>query len=370
MIKQFVLFLTFVLSLNSAIFATEHQASSEEKKDTFVTGETLQGPSSMFTIVEKLGEGAFGEVYSVENETGEKFAIKFYKPKPSGWDTNHPYNDAEREFQRGQFLDHPHILKSVALFPHVIGTNEEAMIIVLEFVDGMPLFMTKRATFTQQQVMDATLKLVDALKYAMAYDLYHLDLHAGNVMIDKQFEPKVIDLASFFEISELIVSLPEEQKTEKDQTVSATAKQLLPERQGPQRKANVPLKPKMKKFIQNNPEIIQQLKKRVNAEKGKQAKKANTRHHKSLTTPASSDTEIKITESIRAPIHSYYFNMISDICGTMVYLSELDKDQKINLHAEIKKIAWSYEYDVKEGNTPNFEEYVDQLTSLLLNSST
>lgn len=341
------------------------EEDSEKPKSGFHPGDILQGSSSTYTVIEQLGEGAFGQVYAVEDESGEKYAIKHYKHTDNGFGLNHAYNDAEREFKRGQLLDHPHIVKSVDLFPHLYANDEESLVLVLEYVEGQPVFKIKRSTFTKQQVVDVIVNLVDALKYAMTYDLFHLDLHGGNVMIDANDNPKVIDLASFFELKELISSLP--QSSEESDAAPSAAKRLAPPRKAIPA-AIAQKHPKIAKFIEAHPKVARQLAKRVDAEKGKRAAKGKPRYHKSLVSNAAANTDEagNLSESVKAPLLAYYFNMISDICATMIYLSDLDKDQKINLHAEIKKISWSYDYDINEGLTPDFDEYVNQMTSLLI----
>jgi len=48
-------------------------------KRNFVATERICSETECYTVIERLGAGAFGVVYSVEDYQGQKFALKSYK---------------------------------------------------------------------------------------------------------------------------------------------------------------------------------------------------------------------------------------------------------------------------------------------------
>lgn len=57
---------------------------------------------------------------------------------------------------------------------------------------------------------------------------------------------------------------------------------------------------------------------------------------------------------------------MTEICIKLISLSDLPRDEKINLRAEIKKVAWNYQEDVDEGKKIAFENYLEALRVILL----
>ena len=140
-----------------------------------------------------MGEGAFGTVYAVTNSEGQPFAIKSYKHQTDPEMENSSFADASREFQRGQTLDHPNIIKSFDLF-----ANQNTNNLVLQFVEGETLFDKKKSSLSAEEAIRASVQFCHTLRYALSLDLLHLDLHGGNIMVNNNKEIMVIDLASFF----------------------------------------------------------------------------------------------------------------------------------------------------------------------------
>lgn len=78
----------------------------------------INSTSEQYRIIHLLGSGAFGKVYAVKNSKGARFALKLIQQYQSNSD--HIFLSAQREFERGQMLNHPHIIKSYEFFTHEV----------------------------------------------------------------------------------------------------------------------------------------------------------------------------------------------------------------------------------------------------------
>src|SRR6185295_17656847 len=104
--------------------------------------------------------------------------------KDSGFKEN-PFADAEREFQRGQLLNHPNIIKSFELFLYTSCCDEVTHNLILELVEGKTLHNSKNKELQLDQSLNATLQLIQALRYALSLGFVNVDLHGGNVMLNQ-----------------------------------------------------------------------------------------------------------------------------------------------------------------------------------------
>jgi len=168
--------------------------------------ETICSENECYTVIEKLGEGAFGVVYSVEDSQGQKYALKSYRTR-----NNLPSNvfeDLAREYQRGQELNHQNIIKSVDMFTD--SSNEEITSnLLLQLVEGKTLFDVAENTLSPLLTFNTISQFCDAIRYALSENLLHFDLHDGNIMMANNHEIMVVDLASFFTLEEFIAFVEE-----------------------------------------------------------------------------------------------------------------------------------------------------------------
>lgn len=334
-------------------------------------------PTECYTIIQELGEGAFGKVYSVENSQGLPFAIKTYKEVK---DTSNPLNyftDAQREFSRGQLLYHPNIIRSHELF---MSDSEEGIAhIVLDLVDGVPLYKAERGEIEASHLHETIMQFIDALRYAFAMDLMHLDLHTGNLMLDKGANIMVIDLASFFTLEEVQAylfrkmsssSAAEDKASIYPKTAMSAAVSALQSQEEPSIVPMAPLRAaKLEKFINDNPEILKETRTSFmekDALVSMKTRKVTTfSKNASIIAGAKSLKKSKTFTSSASvdltPFQAHYFDRITEICLSLISKSEGNRDEKIEMRASIKKIAWNYEEDRIEGIDLPFPTYLDQL---------
>lgn len=356
--RLFILILILLINLSGSGFATE-----QEKNNGIEIGQTICSSSECYQISEELGEGAFGKVYAVENSTGERFALKSYK-RPATPDSENEKSeldfmkilgDVQREFLRGQQLDHPHIIKSFDFFTSFAVEKEPISFLVLQLVDGKSVYYTKKKAFSQEEVVRAAMQFSDALLYALSQGFFHLDLHQNNVMLSDQADAMVIDLASFFTFEEIFgyvrnQAIQEEAKNNSESVQAAIHPVLNIE---PARAK------KLEQFFSYNPRLLERLQQ-------PQAKEKDYLEQAAIA--ASVSQKVNEFEMAKAIFHAYYFDNLTGMCLAIISKSSASVDEKIDTYAEIKKLAWSYLEECENGNLIHFEEYVTKLLKVLESS--
>jgi eukaryotic-like serine/threonine-protein kinase len=141
-----------------------------------------------YEIVEKLGEGAMGEVYLARDaRLGRKVALKILP----GFFTQDP--DRLRRFQQearaASALNHPNILTI-----HEVGHIESVHYIATEFIDGESLrHQMNRAPLKLREAVDIATQVASALAAAHDAGIIHRDVKPENIMLRKDGIVKVVD---------------------------------------------------------------------------------------------------------------------------------------------------------------------------------
>lgn len=358
MYKYIILTLCFLF--NSAV------ASTESIENEYYSGQVIESPTDTYTIERKLGEGAFGCVYLAKNKQGIPFAIKTYKDDHPKHDL---FEDPQREFERGQILNHPNIIKSIELFTFENINQIATTNLVLEFVDGQTLWKTDRGEIQHDESIMEVQQCLDAIKSAFSEGYMHLDLHSGNVMIDKNGKFMVVDLGSFYNKSEIfdyvIYFYLSKASTSEDYT-RGTSKDIfgLAERfKAPYPLLNKPKNLKLKQFFDQNPKILNEMVDLWAKEMKKNAAMQFIREARD-----SSNFEwAKDTREIQllAPVYSYYMNRISDICMEVIRKSNRSRDEKIILFTQIKMIFWNFQEDLYDQKHEPFESYLEEMSEIV-----
>jgi len=348
------------LAFGSCIFA----ASTTQKieRTSYEENNQICSPTECYTIEKKLGEGAFGEVFAVTDSQGNEFALKTYKIQEGNLKYN-LFSEPEREFSRGQMLNHPNIIKSYDLFTYESPSNVITQNLVLQLVKGQTLYSTPKHSLSLQNAMSEAFQLCDALNYALSFDLMHLDLHPGNVMVTDESEMMVIDLASFFTFKEIVegfIAFDSATDTNSyvEDRISLSAKTPLASASPEQMtKAS-----KLQRIFNENPTFLKQMQKaKASIEKQSALQRLGSLSAYSSYEPISDDS-ITI---YRNAFSQYYFNMITDMCARLVSKTDLSREEKLELRAEIKKIFWNYEEDLEDGCEMPLEHYYETLKNFL-----
>lgn len=282
--------------------------------------DTICSPKHCYTVKKVLGEGAFGRVYKIEDKKGKFFALKTYMSSStdggySFWDL---LGDTKREYQRGKTLNHPNIIKSIEYFTDNSDPYDEKANIVLQFVDGYPLWRIGYGSLSFNKVRTASHHFIDAMLHGVSLNLLHLDLHGGNVMFTKSQDVMVIDLASFFTIEEML-NFKAKKALGLDDDVETTLIEQIRE-------------PKLKKFFVNHPDLLDKL---------QEANEDGEEVHGDVLHKGNAPRKPKINQKQNI-IYSNYFNDIANMCIDFIDISDLDLRKRDVLVNKIQSLQSEY----------------------------
>lgn len=161
---------------------------SQERTAESIPGEVA---TDRFEIVEKVKMGASGEVYRAKDLRIQRdVALKFLL---GGKD---PTGQILQEARVVAKADHGNVVTiyDVVDIWHP-DAKEDSPCLVMEFVNGQDL--NERSKLTIEELRAMAEAVIDVLKYMHSKGMVHGDLHAGNVILSKEGETKVIDVLRY-----------------------------------------------------------------------------------------------------------------------------------------------------------------------------
>ncbi|PYK09026.1 MAG: hypothetical protein DME65_13055 [Verrucomicrobia bacterium] len=165
----------------AAIAATRLRADQHDR-----IGERM----GAYAIVEELGRGGMGAVYLAERADGQfekRVAIKVLK---RGTDTDEVLRRFRNERQILANLEHPNITRLLDA-----GTTADGLpYFVMEFIEGTPITkFVQREKIDLQGRLKLFLKVCSAVERAHRHQIIHRDIKPGNVLVNEEGEPKLLD---------------------------------------------------------------------------------------------------------------------------------------------------------------------------------
>jgi len=140
-----------------------------------------------FTLVDRLGQGAFGSVWkALDTELDRTVAIKI--PRKDQLDSA----EAEqflREARAAAQLRHPNIVPV-----HEVGREDGTLYIVSDFIEGLSLadWLTGQQ-LTTREAAELCVTIAEALHHAHEAGVIHRDLKPANIMLDDEGRPHIMD---------------------------------------------------------------------------------------------------------------------------------------------------------------------------------
>lgn len=154
--------------------------------------------SGKYRIVRKLGVGGFGETYLAENILLKKKVV-IKSPTPDKWNNQDHDSYIKRFRHEGQILSkicHPNIVQVIDL-----DNDRNTPFLVMEYIDGMTLneLIQDRGYLGETEALKYFRKLSEALHEVHSKELFHCDIHPGNIMfrkVNNGLDPVIIDFGS------------------------------------------------------------------------------------------------------------------------------------------------------------------------------
>jgi eukaryotic-like serine/threonine-protein kinase len=140
-----------------------------------------------YRVIRHLGSGGMASVLLCEDERlGRRVAVKrLHADSPV--DVEHRF---KREAKLGASLNHPNL---VSVFD--TATDDEGVLIVMEYVDGQPLSkLLRRGPLRPEEACGVVRDVAAALDHAHSHGIVHRDVKPSNVLIRSDSVTKLADL--------------------------------------------------------------------------------------------------------------------------------------------------------------------------------
>jgi serine/threonine protein kinase len=152
---------------------------------TLTPGQVVEG----HTLIEKIGEGGFGEVWKAEYY-GDTVALKIF-PRTEG--LHHIRSEAVAQYRLGR-MNHP----DAKYFPRVehISLDSETPYLRMEYLEGMSLdnYLKENTALTLEQRIALCERILQALSAVHRHNFVHGDLSPGNIIIGPDGAVRLIDV--------------------------------------------------------------------------------------------------------------------------------------------------------------------------------
>ena len=147
-------------------------------------------PSIPFTVGEKLGAGAFGEVFKTEENGGKKriFAVKYIKCT-----NNDELEDAMNEIKALVALEHINIVKIYDFGLRQHWQMEVEYSLLLEYCSGGSLNDYLGKQNSRSQKLSWVRSITSAIVYLHKKKIVHQDLKPDNILLTESGVVKVAD---------------------------------------------------------------------------------------------------------------------------------------------------------------------------------
>jgi len=169
-----------------------------------------------YRIIEKIGAGGMGEVYLAQDaELDRNVALKFLP--------HHLCQDDEcrrrfkREAQAAARLDHPNIVPV-----HEVGEHQGRPYFAMAHIEGPSLdAVIKKDTIGTDQAINLALQICEGLQEAHDAGVIHRDIKPGNIIIDHNGRPRLLDFG--------LASVKGEEKITRTGSTMGTVAYMSPE---------------------------------------------------------------------------------------------------------------------------------------------
>jgi serine/threonine-protein kinase len=142
-----------------------------------------------FAIADTISDGGMASIYKARDLQNEGRPVALKIPHPNIEIDVELFSRFQREEQMGASLDHPSILKFIAV------KNKSRPYLAMECLEGETLYqvLKKRRALPEPEALSIAARLCDALDYLHARGIVHRDLKPENVMLCRDGSLRLMD---------------------------------------------------------------------------------------------------------------------------------------------------------------------------------
>jgi serine/threonine protein kinase len=149
-----------------------------------------------YLLIRELGRGGMGVVWLAADEfLGRQVAVKELRP-PHGLTSEELDIYRRRALQEARSAARIHHPNAVTLYEAIpAGEQDDAMYLIMEFVDGLTLgqLVARHGPLPSARVAALGLQLLDVLEAAHALGIVHRDVKPGNILVTANDQVKLTD---------------------------------------------------------------------------------------------------------------------------------------------------------------------------------
>jgi len=142
-----------------------------------------------YKLVKLIGSGANGRVFLATDQSGRQCAVKI----PNMWLNDDQLSRFQHEVKVLSRLDHPNIAK-VKDFGDFQVADQKLPFLVMDYIPGIAIDRyVQQQSLSPTQIIDLSLKVLDALQYAHLKSVIHRDIKPDNIIVKEDGQPILLD---------------------------------------------------------------------------------------------------------------------------------------------------------------------------------
>ncbi len=142
-----------------------------------------------YQLIKLIGHGANGRVFLATDQSGRQCAVKI----PNMWLNEDQLSRFHHEVKVLSRLDHPNIAK-VKDFGDFQVADQKLPFLVMDYIPGIAIDRyVQQQSLSPTQIIDLSLKVLDALQYAHHKSVIHRDIKPDNIIVNEAGQPILLD---------------------------------------------------------------------------------------------------------------------------------------------------------------------------------